>query len=112
MIIPASAGSGQDAIIRGVSQSLSEALSGRSVVIENLEGKGGITGAAVLQLSAPDGNTIATISNNHVVNPSVYKKLPLDTVNDFTPIGLIGSTPFVLVVNPAQMTPEAPAKLH
>lgn len=103
VIIPASAGSGQDAIIRGVSQSLSAALGGRSVVIENLAGAGGVTGAAALTRAAPDGNTIAMISNNHVVNPSVYKKLPFDTVNDFTPIGLIGSTPFVLVVNPAKV---------
>jgi tripartite-type tricarboxylate transporter receptor subunit TctC len=43
------------------------------------------------------------ISNNHVVNPSVYAKMPFDAVKDFTPIGLIGSTPFVLVVNPAKV---------
>ncbi len=103
VIIPASAGSGQDTIIRAVSQSLSTALGGRSVVIENLPGAGGITGAAALTRAAPDGNTIAMISNNHVVNPSVYKKMPFDTVNDFTPIGLIGSTPFVLVVNPGKV---------
>jgi tripartite-type tricarboxylate transporter receptor subunit TctC len=102
VIIPASAGSGQDTIVRAVSQSLSTAL-GRPVVIENLPGAGGITGATALMRAAPDGNTIAMISNNHVVNPSVYKKMPFDTVNDFTPIGLIGSTPFVLVVNPAKV---------
>lgn len=103
VIIPASAGSGQDTIMRAVSQSLTVALGGRPVVIENLPGAGGVTGAAALTRAAPDGNTIAMISNNHVVNPSVYKKLPFDTVNDFTPIGLVGSTPFVLVVNPTKV---------
>lgn len=103
VIIPASAGSGQDTIIRAVAPSLSAALGGRSVVVENLAGAGGITGAAALTRAAPDGNTIAMISNNHVVNPSVYKKMPFDTVNDFTPIGLVGSTPFVLVVNPGKV---------
>lgn len=112
VIIPASAGSGQDTIIRAVSQSLSAALGGRPVVIENLAGAGGVTGAAALTRAAPDGNTIAMISNNHVVNPSVYKKLPFDTVNDFTPIGLVGSTPFVLVVNPSKVAAKNAKELQ
>lgn len=103
VIIPASAGSGQDTIIRAVAPSLSKALGGRAVVVENLAGAGGITGAAALTRAAPDGNTIGMISNNHVVNPSVYPKMPFDAVKDFTPIGLMGSTPFVLVVNPAKV---------
>lgn len=112
VIIPASAGSGQDTIIRAVGQSLSTALDGRPVVIENLPGAGGITGAAALTRAAPDGNTIAMISNNHVVNPSVYKKMPFDTVNDFTPIGLVGSTPFVLVVNPSKVAARNAGELQ
>lgn len=112
VIIPASAGSGQDTILRAVSQSLSAALGGRSVVIENLPGAGGITGAAALTRAAPDGNTIAMISNNHVVNPSVYKKMPFDTVNDFTPIGLVGSTPFVLVANPTKVSAKNAKELQ
>jgi tripartite-type tricarboxylate transporter receptor subunit TctC len=52
------------------------------------------------------------ISNNHVVNPSVYKKLPFDTVNDFTPIGLVGSTPFVLVVNPVKVPARTASELQ
>ena len=103
VIIPASAGSGQDAIIRAVAPSLTIALGGRPVVVENLPGAGGVTGAAALTRAAPDGNTIGMISNNHVVNPSVYPKMPFDAVKDFTPIGLIGATPFVLVVNPARV---------
>jgi len=103
VIIPASAGSGQDTIIRAVSPSISKALGGRSVVVENLPGAGGVTGAAALTRAAPDGNTIGMISNNHVVNPSVYAKMPFDAIKDFTPIGLVGSTPFVLVVNPAKV---------
>lgn len=112
VIIPASAGSGQDTIIRAVSQSLSAALGGRTVVIENLAGAGGITGAAALTRAAPDGNTVAMISNNHVVNPSVYKKLPFDTVKDFTPIGLVGSTPFVMVVNPNKVAAKNAKELQ
>lgn len=112
VIIPASAGSGQDTIIRAMSPSLSAALGGRPVVVENLPGAGGVTGAAALTRAAPDGNTVAMISNNHVVNPSVYRKLPFDTVNDFTPIGLMGSTPFVLVVNPTKVAAKNAKELQ
>jgi tripartite-type tricarboxylate transporter receptor subunit TctC len=71
------------------------------VVIENLPGAGGITGTSALVKAAPDGNTMAFISNNHAVNPSVFKKLPYDSLNDLTPISVVGAHPFLLVVNPA-----------
>jgi len=99
VILPISAGSGVDGIARAASQALGKAL-GQPVVIDNLPGAGGITGAAALANAAPDGNTIGILSNNHVINPSVYKKIPYDTVNDFTIISVVGSTPLVLVVNP------------
>ena len=40
-----------------------------------------------------DGSTIGVVSNNHVVNPSVYKKMPFDALNDITPISVVGATP-------------------
>jgi tripartite-type tricarboxylate transporter receptor subunit TctC len=83
---------------------LSKALGGQSVVIENLPGAGGITGTAALVKAAPDGNTVAFISNNHSVNPSVFKSLPYDSLNDITPISVVGGSPFVLVVNPSKVT--------
>ena len=54
--------------------------------------------------AAPDGSTIGVVSNNHVTNPSVYRNLPFDSLADITPIAVIGSTPFVLVVNPAKLS--------
>lgn len=74
-------------------------------VVENLPGAGGITGAAAVAKAPPDGTTLGLFSNNHVINPSVYKKMPFDAIKDFTPISVIGSTPLVLVVNP-----KVPAK--
>jgi len=103
IIVPASAGSGIDTILRAAGPSLTKALGGQTIVIENLPGAGGITGTASLVKAAPDGNTIALVSNNHVVNPSVYKKMPYDSLNDITPITVVGETPFVLVVNPAKV---------
>ena len=102
LILPVSAGSGVDAIVRAASNSLSKAL-GQPVVVENMAGAAGITGTAALVKAPPDGNTIAVVSNNHVTNPSVYKNLPFDPIADITPIAVIGSTPFVLVVNPTKL---------
>src|SRR5664279_1615375 len=102
-IRPVGAGSGVDTIVRAVGPALTKALGGQAVVIENLPGAGGITGTSALVKAAPDGNTIAFVSNNHAVNPSVYKKMPYDSLADVTPITVVGATPFVLVVNPAKL---------
>lgn len=103
VILPVGAGSGVDVIVRAAQNALGKALGGQPVVIENLPGAGGITGTQTLIKAAPDGNTIAVVSNNHSVNPSVFKKLPYDSLADITPISIVGSSPFVLVVNPARV---------
>ena len=112
IIVPASAGSGIDTQMRAAGPSLSKALGGQPLVIENLAGAGGITGTAALVKAAPDGNTIALVSNNHVVNPSVYKKMPYDSLNDITPIVVVGETPFLLVVNPAKVPAKTAKELQ
>ena len=105
MVLPVGAGSGVDTIMRAAVPQLIKALNGQSVVIENLPGAGGITGASVIVRAPADGLTLGVVSNNHVVNPSVFKKMPFDAVGDITPITVVGATPFVLVVNP-----KVPAK--
>ena len=102
VILPVSAGSGVDVIVRSIGPQLNKAL-GQAVVIENIPGAGGITGTTAIVKAPPDGTTIGVLSNNHVINPSVFKSLPYDTLNDITPIMVVGSTPFVLVVNPAKL---------
>ena len=103
VILPLGAGSGVDTIIRSTQNALSKALGGQAVVIENLPGAGGITGTHALVRAPADGLTVAVISNNHAVNPSVYKSLPYDSLADITPICVVGGSPFVLVVNPAKV---------
>ncbi len=102
VVLPVGAGSGVDTIMRAVGPSLSKAL-GQPVVIENLPGAGGITGTSAIVKAPADGLTIGVVSNNHVVNPSVYKKMPFDSLADITPISVLGSTPFVLVINPNKL---------
>jgi tripartite-type tricarboxylate transporter receptor subunit TctC len=103
------AGSGVDTILRAAGPSLTKALGGQPLIIENLPGAGGTTGTVQVVRAAPDGQTIGVVSNNHVVNPSVFKKMPFDALNDITPISVVGATPFVLVVNP-QKVPAKNAK--
>lgn len=104
IILPISAGSGVDVIARAAAPALGKSF-GQPVVIENLPGAGGITGASVVAKALPDGSTLGLFSNNHVINPAVYKKMPFDAINDFTPISVIGATPLVLVA-----TKTLPAK--
>lgn len=114
LVLPVSAGSGVDTIMRAAAPSLTKALDGQAVVIENLPGAGGITGTSVVVRAPADGLTLGVVSNNHVVNPSVFKKMPFDALNDVTPVCVVGATPFVLVVNarlPAQNVRELEALL-
>lgn len=101
-ILPNATGSGVDAITRAAQPALAKAL-GTNVVVENQPGAGGVVGLQALARSAPDGSTLAVVSNNVVIFPSVLKSLPFDMPGDFTPIAIIGSTPMVLVVNPAKV---------
>ena len=103
-ILPVATASGVDTITRSASGALSKSL-GAPIVIDNQPGAGGILGTSALVKSAPDGNTLSVVSNNHVIYPSVYKSIPFDPVNDITPIAIVGFTPMVLVVNP-----KVPAK--
>ncbi|QRQ84615.1 Bug family tripartite tricarboxylate transporter substrate binding protein [Cupriavidus oxalaticus] len=104
LILPISAGSGVDTIARAAGPALGKAF-GQPVVIENLPGAGGITGAAAVVKAQPDGSALGLVSNNHVINASVFRAMPFDAIKDITPISVIGTTPLVLVVNP-----KVPAK--
>lgn len=97
ILLPVSAGAGVDTIARAASAALAKAL-GQQVVIENLPGAGGVPGTAAIVKARPDGGTIGMVSNNHVINPSVYKSMPFDSLEDITPIVVMGATAFVLVV--------------
>lgn len=100
IILPVGPGSSVDLIMRSAQTALSKALDNQPVVIENLPSAGGIVGTSAIVKASPDGNTIGVVSNNHAVNPSVFSKLPYDSLGDITPITVIGGSPFVFVVNP------------
>jgi tripartite-type tricarboxylate transporter receptor subunit TctC len=93
-------GGGNDVICRLVAQQLTERLK-QQVIVENRVGANGIVGSEVAARSAPDGYTFTLIPSGHTVNASMYKKLPFDSIRDFTPITLVGSGPLVLAVHPS-----------
>lgn len=103
VILPFSPGSGVDTIFRAAQGALSKALGGQPVVVDNLPGAGGISGTQAIVKAAPDGFTVGMVSNNHTVNPSVFKKMPYDGVANLTPISVIGVSPFLLLVNPTKV---------
>lgn len=100
LVLPVSAGSGVDGVARVLGPSLGKVLA-RPVVVENYPGAGGITGTSMIVKAPKDGSMLGMVSNNHAVNPSVFKNIPYHAVDDITPITLIGATPFVLVAHPS-----------
>lgn len=101
MIVPFSPGGASDTAARVVGQHLGPRL-GQQIVIENRPGAGGVIGTEIAAKATADGHTLLMGSNTEIViNPNLYKKLPYDTLKDFTPISLVANTPLLLVVNPS-----------
>jgi len=98
-IIAFPAGSATDIIGRVIANKVSE-IGGQQVVADNRGGAGGSIASAIAAKSAPDGYTLLINSNAHVVNPSMFAKLPYDTVKDFVDIMPLVGQPNVMVVNP------------
>ncbi len=97
-IVPVAAGGGSDMVGRALCDRLGRVL-GQSMVVENLGGGGGVIAAQATARAAPDGYTLMQgYVATHGTAPAT-RKLPYDPLADFTPIGMIGSTPNVLVIN-------------
>lgn len=101
LIVPFPAGGGVDFIGRIAAQGMSKRI-GQQVVVENRAGANAIVGLEVLKSSAPDGYTIAAASAGPLaVNPFIYKKLPHNTLTDFTQIANMVNFPLLMVVHPS-----------
>lgn len=98
IIVPTGAGGITDILARFIGQKLSESL-GQAVLIDNRPGAGGTIGSLAVAKAAPDGYTLLWIFPSHPVNPSLYAKLPYDTIKDFAPITKVTNVDLVLMVN-------------
>jgi tripartite-type tricarboxylate transporter receptor subunit TctC len=101
LIVPFPAGGGVDAIGRIVAEKLSVAL-GQQVVIDNRGGAAGVIGTRAVTKAAPDGYTLVMATTGSVaINPTLYVNPGYDPRLDLAPIGLISSTPIVLMAHPS-----------
>jgi tripartite-type tricarboxylate transporter receptor subunit TctC len=100
LMVPFPAGGNTDIVSRAIGNELSKNL-GVSVVIENRGGAGGMVGSEVVAKAPADGYTIMMVSASHVINPSMQKKLPYDTIKDFAGISMVANVPTVLVIHPS-----------
>jgi len=98
LVVAFTPGSAVDIVGRIVAERLSQ-MWGQPVVADNRAGAGGSIGSAVVARAAPDGYTLLVTSNAHIVNPSIFAKLPYDTLKDFTDIALFVEQPNVMVVS-------------
>ena len=99
VVVPSAPGGSVDTLGRLVSQKLTAAL-GQPFVVENRSGSGGVVGTEVVAKSAPDGYTLLMAYHSHIINPSLYPKLPYDTVKSFTPITQVAVQPQLFNVHP------------
>ena len=99
MIVAFAPGGGTDIVGRIAAKGISDNL-GQPVVVDNRTGAGGNIGTEIVAKSPPDGYTLITGgTGSHAINPSLYAKIPYDAINDFSPVSLVASTPYLMVVN-------------
>ncbi len=100
LVVPFVPGGNIDITARAIAPGLGELL-GQQIVIDNRGGAGGLIGTELVAKSVPDGYTLVLGSSGVLtVAPTLYSKMPYDSVKDFTPLLLLSYVPIVLVVNP------------
>lgn len=105
LIVPFQPGSSSDVIARIVSQRLAERL-GQQIVVDNRVGASATLGSEAVARAEPDGYTMGLANTTtHASAPAMQAKPPYDPVKDFTPVVMIGSSPFVILA-----TPKLPVK--
>ena len=100
VIVPFAPGGTVDVFARVTTQKLSEQL-GKQFFVENIAGATGNLGTGQAARAAPDGYTVLFAFSSHVVNPSLFARVPYDPVKDFEPVTLAVASTHVLTVNPS-----------
>ena len=101
LIVPYSAGGGNDVMARVAAEKMSRSL-GQQIVIENRGGAGGSIATRQGARAVPDGYTLTLGGTGTLaINPTLYPNVGYDPRKDFAPIGLIGTSALVVLVNPS-----------
>jgi tripartite-type tricarboxylate transporter receptor subunit TctC len=96
LVVPYPASGPTDVTARLLGQKFTEA-SGQPVIVDNRPGAGGIIGGEIVVRSTPDGHTLLLMPTQVAINPSLYKKMPFDTLKDLAGITQLTSQPYILV---------------
>ena len=99
IISPFAAGGSNDVIARIVGAKMTELFS-QQFFVENRPGAGGVVGTDFGAKAAPDGYTLTMVTNATLAIAPALRKIPYDPVKDFAPIGLVGISPYVVIVHP------------
>jgi tripartite-type tricarboxylate transporter receptor subunit TctC len=97
LISPYQAGGATEIFARLLSEDFA-AVIGQPLVIEQKAGASGTIGARFVAASKPDGYTLLANTSQHVMYDGMFKKLPFDAMRDFKPVGILGSSPILVVV--------------
>jgi tripartite-type tricarboxylate transporter receptor subunit TctC len=100
VVVPFSPGGAVDGPMRLLAEGLTKRL-GQAVFVENKPGAGATIGTELVAKAAADGYTLLLASQTNAISATLYSKLPYDSIEDFTPISLIGREPGVVVVHPS-----------
>lgn len=99
IVVAQAPGGANDAVARILAARLSTVY-GQQFIVDNRPGAGGNIGSAFAARAPKDGYTIFMTSSSHTINPSLYKRVPYEPVEDFAPIAMVANVTFVLVANP------------
>lgn len=108
LVVPYAPGGSADIVARRIAEDWAKAAGG-NIYVENKAGAGGNIGVDAVAKSAPDGYTIGLQTVSLAINPSLFARMPYDTLKDLAPIGMVAASQHVLVVNakfPARDTKE------
>ena len=97
IVVPFGAGGIADLSARTVAQALSSSL-GHPIIVDNKPGAGGVVAAEMVAKADADGYTLLLMSNANAVSAGLFRKLPVDFVRDFAPVGMIGTFDLAIVV--------------
>src|SRR5216683_6760285 len=101
VIVPYPPGGSVDGVARILVQKLNETVGQHFIVENRAGGASGTVGANAVAKAAPDGYTLLLTASVHVINPFLYKSVPYDVVNDFTPVSLLADGPLLVSTTPS-----------
>lgn len=100
MVVAYPAGGPTDILARALVQKLTASFA-QQFIVDNRPGVAGLVGAELVAKSPADGYTLLAVPATHAVNPSIYAKMPYDTLRDLTHVALLADAAFILVVHPS-----------